>query len=175
LEKSQEQETPVNAASSDAANLSSPSNQANPPNPANPTANLHTKQRGELAELAFMFKAVSMGFGVAKPWGDSERYDIILNAGRVLWRVQIKSIFSRRHCEVNATGSNRIPYTADEIDFLVVYIKPRDPWYIFPITAVLRPNIRLAPDLPTSRHEKYREAWKLFGEPSRVMPPAAIV
>jgi hypothetical protein len=31
------------------------------------------KRKGEAAELAFMLKAVSLGFGVAKPWGDSER------------------------------------------------------------------------------------------------------
>jgi hypothetical protein len=33
---------------------------------------------GELAELAFMSKAASLGFGVAKPYGDSERFDFIL-------------------------------------------------------------------------------------------------
>jgi hypothetical protein len=158
LEKSYEGETPVRAES---------------PNSA-PT--LHTKQRGELAELAFMFKAVSMGFGVAKPWGDSERYDIILNAGRVLWRVQIKSIFSRKHYQVSAAGSSGIRYTADEIDFLVVYISPREIWYVFPIAAVLHRYLYLCPDTRRrSKHEQYREAWKLFGEPSRVIPPDAIV
>jgi PD-(D/E)XK endonuclease len=46
-----------------------------------------TKRRGELSELAFTFKAARMGFGVAKPYGDSERYDFILDAGQGLWRV----------------------------------------------------------------------------------------
>ena len=139
-------------------------------------SNLHTKQRGELAELAFMSKAVSMGFGVAKPWGDSERYDIILNAGRVLWRVQIKSIFRRKHLQVSAAGSSGIRYTADEIDFLVVYIGPRDLWYVFPIAAVLHRYINLCPDSRRgSKHEQYREAWHLFGEPSRTVTPTAIV
>src|SRR2546425_646714 len=39
------------------------------------------KRRGERAELAFMLKASSLGFGIAKPWGDSERYDFILDSG----------------------------------------------------------------------------------------------
>jgi len=47
------------------------------------------KQRGELAEMGFMFKAAGLGFGVAKPWGDSERYDFILDNGHRLLRVQI--------------------------------------------------------------------------------------
>ena len=38
-----------------------------------------TKRRGELAELAFLYKAANLGYGVAKPYGDSERYDFILD------------------------------------------------------------------------------------------------
>jgi hypothetical protein len=33
---------------------------------------LWPKRGGELSELAFFYKAASLGFGVAKPWGDSE-------------------------------------------------------------------------------------------------------
>jgi hypothetical protein len=29
----------------------------------------------------------SLGFGVSKTWGDSERYDFILDSGKRLWRV----------------------------------------------------------------------------------------
>jgi hypothetical protein len=35
------------------------------------------KRRGELAEAAFLLKAQNMGFRVARPWGDSDRYDFI--------------------------------------------------------------------------------------------------
>ena len=54
------------------------------------------KQRGELAEMGFMFKAAGLGFGVAKPWGDSERYDFILDSGERFWRVQVKSTYVPR-------------------------------------------------------------------------------
>ena len=40
----------------------------------------NTKRKGELSEAAFLLKAASLGFGVAKPWGDSERYDFILDS-----------------------------------------------------------------------------------------------
>jgi hypothetical protein len=63
------------------------------------------KRRGEAAESVFLAKAVSMGFGVAKPWGDSERYDFILDSGRPLWRVQVKSAY--RACEEGGTRSTR--------------------------------------------------------------------
>jgi hypothetical protein len=54
-----------------------------PPKPAPPSPRqreLTTKRRGELAELAFVLKAASLGFGVSRPFGDSERYDAILDA-----------------------------------------------------------------------------------------------
>jgi PD-(D/E)XK endonuclease len=38
------------------------------------------KRRGELAELAFTLKVASLGFSVSKPYGDSDRYDFILDA-----------------------------------------------------------------------------------------------
>src|SRR5712691_6414426 len=41
---------------------------------------VNTKRKGELSEAAFLLKAASLGFGVAKPWGDSERYDFILDS-----------------------------------------------------------------------------------------------
>ena len=40
---------------------------------------LTTKRRGEISELAFALAAARHNFGIAKPFGDSERYDIILD------------------------------------------------------------------------------------------------
>jgi hypothetical protein len=42
-----------------------------------------TKRRGEISELAFALAAARQGFGIAKPYGDSERYDIILDPSHV--------------------------------------------------------------------------------------------
>jgi hypothetical protein len=38
-----------------------------------------TKRRGEISELAFALAAARQGFGISRPYGDSERYDIILD------------------------------------------------------------------------------------------------
>src|SRR2546430_14529241 len=46
----------------------------------------NTKRTGELAEAAFLHKAVGLGLKVTKPWGDSERYDFVVDAGERLWR-----------------------------------------------------------------------------------------
>ena len=39
------------------------------------------KQLGEMAEAAFVAKVAELGFGVAKPWGDSDPYDFIYTIG----------------------------------------------------------------------------------------------
>ena len=54
---------------------------------------LTPKQLGEIAEAEFIAKAVGMGFVVARPWGDSEPYDFIVNPKKsfIFWRVQVKS------------------------------------------------------------------------------------
>jgi hypothetical protein len=54
---------------------------------------LTTKRRGELAELAFVLKAANLGFGVARPYGDSERYDVILDTRNL----DARDVLSRRH------------------------------------------------------------------------------
>jgi hypothetical protein len=90
---------------------------------------LKTKEKGELAELAFLHKAASPGFGVARPHGDSERYDFILDSGERFWRVQVKSIFGLVEAiyRTRRLHGDKIPYTAEEIDFLVTYIASEKP------------------------------------------------
>ena len=124
------------------------------------------KRRGEVAESVFLAKAMSLGFGVAKPWGDSERYDFIVDSGEKLWRVQLKSAYvgsKEGGYTVHAFGNqSRVAYTAAEIDVVVGYVVPEEAWYVIPIGAFA--GIKSMKLFPASRrmrskHEKYREAW----------------
>ncbi len=51
-----------------------------------PARRMTSKRIGELSEAALALKARTLGFMVAKPWGDSELYDFILGWGKLLWR-----------------------------------------------------------------------------------------
>jgi PD-(D/E)XK endonuclease len=53
--------------------------------------NATRKQLGELAEMMFMVKATTNGLIVAKPYGESRRYDFLVDSGKRTWRVQVKS------------------------------------------------------------------------------------
>jgi hypothetical protein len=120
------------------------------------------KALGEAAEAAFLAKATSLGFGVNKTWGESERYDFILDSGQNLWRVQVKSTqrFDGSRYIVKTRGATE-SYTAAQIDFIVAYIVPEDLWYVIPISlAASRGQMYVSPrGTRHFRHEKYREAW----------------
>ena len=60
-----------------------------PPTPGSLISN--SKLRGEWAELRFMTRVAEHGIMISKPWGDSARYDLMIeHHGRVL-RIQVKS------------------------------------------------------------------------------------
>ena len=142
------------------------------------------KRRGEAAEAAFLAKASGLGFGVAKPWGDSERYDFLLDSGHGhFWRVQVKSTqrYAESRYRVKAAGW-KATYTRDEIDFLVAWIIPENLWYVVPIHAFAsRENLRFYPHGGRKAlYEKYREAWCLMAcprsaqiEPAQIEPDCA--
>lgn len=85
-------------------------------------------------------------------------------------RVQIKSVWAkyptRTHYRLKTTGSSNVPYSAEEIDFLVAYIFPEDAWYVFPVTLVEnRKTLCIAPREKRTRLSQYREAWNLMRPP----------
>jgi PD-(D/E)XK endonuclease len=128
------------------------------------------KKRGELAEMAFILKAESLGFEVAKPYGESNRYDFIVRSGQQLWKVQVKSssliAWGRYRVHAERTQQGRvIPYTTDEIDFLAAYIVPEDMWFVIPVRAFTPHRVVHVYPVGTADggpFEKYREAWWLM-------------
>src|SRR5215469_2386780 len=68
------------------------------------------KRLGEVSQAAFLLKAEMMGFSLAVPWGDSEKYDFVVwgrNGG--VQRVEVKGTgrLHRRGYEVQPVRSTR--------------------------------------------------------------------
>ncbi len=125
------------------------------------------KQRGEWAELRFMARASEQGLLVSKPWGDTSRYDFIVEHAGKLMRVQVKSTTFRRYrqrsyiCTLCATEGQ--PYTTGQIDFVAAYIIPKNIWFIFPVAAILNyTQLTLSPHMKVSKNGPYQEAWHLM-------------
>jgi hypothetical protein len=127
----------------------------------------NTKRVGELAEAAFLHKAEILGLKLAKPWGDSNRYDFVLDNGQRFLRIQVKATQSinDRGYQVQSTYSNKKKkgkYTASDVDILVAYVIPLDLWYVVPVEAFpASASLRFYPHggVRRPRFEQYRKAW----------------
>ena len=137
------------------------------------------KRVGEVSQAAFLVKAQSLGFGLALPWGDSEKYDFVVWArpgGRLL-RVQVKATgrLNRGGYDVqpvySTRGEGKKIYTAEDIDVLAAHVvlegkDGKDVWYLLPVEAFAGvKSLRLFPDLKSRnpRWEGYRESWQWLG------------
>ena len=141
----------------------------------------HPKRLGERAEAMFLHRALSRGLAIAKPWGDSERYDFILDTGEKLWRVQVKSSSYqpdvRRGYHFKAyTRSCKAckAYTPNQIEIIAAYVVPEDIWYIIPLAALAsfltftihtdaQAHAQTAGRRRAVDFEPYREAWWILG------------
>jgi hypothetical protein len=133
-------------------------------------------RQGDLGEAAFVHKAMSLGFVVAKPYGNIHRYDFIVEGGQKLWRVQVKATASTLRglynvCTRRSTHSRALAYTESELDFVVAYIMLEEAWFVLPVREVVgRSSVLLRPIHPEGVRRRdpyahYREAWHLLGEP----------
>ena len=129
-----------------------------------------SKQRGEWAELQFMARASQHGLIVSKPWGDSARYDFIVDSRGLVRRVQVKSTYRRVNnsraylCNIVCGLGRQRPYRIDEIDFFALLVIPEDVWYIVPIEDIRRARwaVFLNPADPRNLYAPYLEAWHLL-------------
>jgi PD-(D/E)XK endonuclease len=131
-------------------------------------------ERGDLGEVAFVHKAMSLRFVVAKPYGHNHRYDFILEGGKKLWRIQVKTCTYLRNDlytahVVHSLNGAHAAYTEADFDFVAVYIMPEETWYVLPVReAAGRKSLKFRG--PSGIHRRdpyayYREAWHLLREP----------
>ena len=113
---------------------------------------------------------MAIGFTVSKPFGDSAKYDFVVDGGGGLKRVQVKSAWVKTRSNgyqfgaspAQLAGQRSRPYRTSEFEFLIAYIAPEDVWFIIPIRHLLHRNhLHLRTDHRT-RFAVYREAWALL-------------
>jgi hypothetical protein len=127
------------------------------------------KLQGEFAEMLFWIKCAALNFILSKPWGDSSRYDFIVDFRGRLSRVQVKSTSSfdgRSYIACIASrprSGGKEYYTPKQVDFIAICVVPMDAWYIIPITELGRVDqVSLSPHVQHSKYERFREAWHLM-------------
>lgn len=68
---------------------------------------MHTKQKGNISELIVAQKCIDNGWNVAFPFGENQKYDLIIEKSGVCKRVQVKSLMPRDGAlKINCRSSN---------------------------------------------------------------------
>ena len=135
------------------------------------SAILPAKTIGTAGEQFFAYRALEEGLHVAQPLGDNLPYDLLVDSGQEILRLQIKTTttevegkpgkfgFALQH------GGNGSSYQDDTVDFFGLVVLPLRTIYIVPkssmdgrIKAYVYPNNSES----VGRLERYKENWLLL-------------
>lgn len=95
----------------------------------------NTKKLGNLTELQCMTYLYGLGYSISIPFGNADKYDLILDINDKLYKIQIKhsSLYVDLNGEPdyikfkctwqshNTTGYSKTKYQANEIDFFATF------------------------------------------------------
>jgi hypothetical protein len=123
--------------------------------------------KGAIAETAITAEAAKLGFVVLRPVVEGRRYDLVIDAGPRLLRIQCKWAPRKGNVIVVHTSTRRLTphgyvsttYTADEIDGFGVYCQELKRCYYLPIEMAAgrrRFHLRLA---PTANNQELSINW----------------
>lgn len=96
---------------------------------------MDNNQRGTFAEYLFATKCLEVGYNVSFPLTDSSVYDCIIDTGKQLLKIQVKSTTrtpskNRNNVQAHLQNSKSI-YSKDLVDFFAVYVHFYDGFFIF--------------------------------------------
>lgn len=109
---------------------------------------MNTKSIGEITEAVILAHLLKKGWSVSLPFGDNQRYDMIIDTGGGLLRAQCKTARWVNGCiEFAASSKNgftgtRKPYT-DQIDTFLIYSPKTQKVYMVPVNNAGTTVVRL--------------------------------
>ncbi len=114
---------------------------------------MNSKDKGNLAELAAAKKIISRGMSVAFPFGDNERYDLIIDNDQHLEKAQVRKASKRGNylvfkCYSNHRSEGEIKcdtFKESEVDCFLVWYQGKDMIYKVPIEESPKTEMRLRP------------------------------
>jgi len=117
---------------------------------------VNSSRRGDETEAVLLDRLLASGVSVSVPFGDSDRYDLVVDDDGDLYRVQCKTgswvngtvRFNLYTSTVSEDGRVERDYTAAEIDAYAVYSPRSDDAYWVPIGDTGTGEMRLRVEQP---------------------------
>jgi len=111
---------------------------------------MHPKVRGEQSEAAVIFHLVDIGLTVLEPFGDNERYDIVVEEDDEFYRIQVKTgrlENGRIQFETRSSGTLTRKVSKEgyegQIDVFAVYSPEMEQVYVVPFDAAPKTSMGL--------------------------------
>lgn len=140
---------------------------------------MNTKDKGDATEAKVIHELITRGFSVSVPFGDNDKYDLIVDNGHSLLRVQCKTGWREDECVRFKTASKttvdgevrRTDYTG-EIEAFAVRCKDTERLYWVPEEDAGQKNTYLRVTDPKIDHPSVNlaEEYEFDGN----LPPAEI-
>ena len=138
---------------------------------------MNTKHKGDIAEQAAVLEGLKRGWGVLRPIGDNQPYDLIFDVSGRLIKVQVKCawfdepsqnyVVDNRRTKTNRRVMRRDEYDEADFDFALVYLPNYNLFYIFPVNVFISYGSEIHMVEADKRQRKpksieYRDAWNLL-------------
>lgn len=121
---------------------------------------MNTKDKGNISEQRIIVDLLENDMSVSTPVGDNERYDIILDTGNSLLKLQVKTAqvtdnesikFNCSSSYLLSSGSVERTYSEEEIDAFAVYCPETDDIAYVPINDAPKNKMWLRKERKSSR------------------------
>lgn len=95
---------------------------------------MNSKGKGNISEAKAVFEFQKRGIPVLMPWGDNERYDMVIELDKKFYRVQVKTANEETNGAIqcycrsstNHTTNKNLSTYEDEVDYFVFYNQTYD-------------------------------------------------
>lgn len=116
----------------------------------------NTQIKGAITEQKCFLKCLELGFTVSKPLFDNARYDFLLDTGKNILKIQVKTsrwkderkdafMFNCYSQHNTGNGNKRMKYTNKEIDFFMTEMENKLYLYPVPEEGILQKTLRIIP------------------------------
>lgn len=112
--------------------------------------------KGDIAEFGFDIQAIANGLIVCRPIHAGTVYDRIVDNGKKLYRVQIKSVANKpknRNYRFRLRRGDRSKYKKEHVDIFACYLHGSNSWFLVPNTGKASFTVTAI---------EYKENWTIF-------------
>lgn len=107
---------------------------------------MNTKAKGDIAEAKVLSALIGAGYTVLRPFGDNEKYDLVIESKGQFYKVQVKSLRQKGKDQVKlpiyyqnypyCDSSNLKSYKVDQVDYFAGYSHELDQIILIPINEI---------------------------------------